>query len=143
MESHLLYQRPLMLISVDDDTDQLNLIENLSKELRVELTFKGFTCGEDLLSYLSQMQNNAFIYDQVVLLDVNMPKMSGFETLEEIRKMKNLANDLKIAMITGSVDQKRRQTSLELGANLILEKPFELDGWKKMLESVIQLSLKN
>ncbi|MBN8554958.1 MAG: response regulator [Deltaproteobacteria bacterium] len=143
MDDKFSQQRPLMLITVDDDPDQINLIQGLCKEMWSDLAFKAFTSGEELLSYFFQIQNLPHSYDQVILLDVNMPKMSGFETLEEIRRMRDFETEPKIAMITGSVDQKRRQTSIDLGANLILEKPFELEGWKQILESVVQLSTKH
>jgi DNA-binding response OmpR family regulator len=62
-------------------------------------------------------------YDQtpdVVLLDVGMPSMSGFEVLQEIRRV----SDVPVIMLTAAGDEMDQVHGLELGADDYLVKPF-------------------
>ena len=61
----------------------------------------------------------------LVLLDVMLPEVSGYEICEGIRTDPSLS-DIKVLMMTarGSVIERRK--SLELGANGFISKPFEL-----------------
>lgn len=60
----------------------------------------------------------------IVLLDINMPEMDGFETLRQIRE---LDKEIGIIMITGAEDQASRTKLSELGASDIIMKPFNLE----------------
>ena len=69
------------------------------------------------------------IFDQnpeidLILLDLNLPEISGFEVLKYIRE-KN--NDIPVVVQSAYVLSGERQRSLNLGANFFLEKPVRLD----------------
>ncbi len=60
----------------------------------------------------------------VVLLDVEMPRMDGFELLRRIRDDSRW-RELPVIMITSRTAEKHRKVAMDLGANLFLGKPFE------------------
>ncbi|MBD3646698.1 MAG: response regulator, partial [Pseudomonadales bacterium] len=64
------------------------------------------------------------IYPDVVLLDIEMPRMDGFEVLRTIRRDERL-KDLPVIMITSRTGEKHRQQAMELGVNSYLGKPFQ------------------
>jgi two-component system response regulator len=74
---------------------------------------------------------------ELVLLDLNMPKISGLEVLQRIR-----ANDrtrlLPVVVLTTSDEEKDRVESYRLGANSYVAKPVEFAEFSK---SVMQLGL--
>ncbi|MDA8109189.1 MAG: ATP-binding protein [Betaproteobacteria bacterium] len=74
----------------------------------------------------------------VVLLDRNMPGMSGIETLHAIRLMTQGRERLPIAMLSADVTPDARREALEAGADAFLAKPVEA---LKLLEQIQTLSL--
>jgi chemosensory pili system protein ChpA (sensor histidine kinase/response regulator) len=74
--------------------------------------------GVDALEQLTQ------ITPAVMLLDVEMPRMDGFELTKQIRRDPKL-HDLPILMITSRTAEKHRDYALELGVNAYFGKPFQ------------------
>ncbi len=77
--------------------------------------------AKDGLDAVTQLQD---IYPDVVLLDIEMPKMDGFEVLRRVRGDDRL-KDLPIIMITSRTGAKHMQQALDLGVNEYLGKPFQ------------------
>ena len=71
---------------------------------------------------------------QLVILDVMMPGMDGFETLEEIRK----ENSLPILMFTSKNDSISKVRGLRAGADDYLTKPFDMDELIARIVSLIR-----
>ena len=59
----------------------------------------------------------------VVLSDIEMPRMDGFDLVRNIRADRKLA-DLPVIMITSRIAQKHRDYAAELGVNHYLGKPY-------------------
>jgi two-component system alkaline phosphatase synthesis response regulator PhoP len=59
----------------------------------------------------------------VILMDLNMPNLNGFEALRKIRQLPKL-QDTKIIMITARSDQADKNLAMQLGANAYMTKPF-------------------
>ena len=99
------------LLLVDDDVELTELLSSL-------LALEGFDVqtannGLEALQKLNESH-------ELVLLDVMMPKLNGFETLKEIRKVSNVP----VMMLTARGDDIDRVLGLELGADDYLPKPF-------------------
>jgi len=99
------------LLLVDDDVELTELLSSL-------LALEGFDVqtannGLEALQKLNESH-------ELVLLDVMMPKLNGFETLKEIRKVSNVP----VMMLTAKGDDIDRVLGLELGADDYLPKPF-------------------
>ncbi|MFH0934190.1 MAG: response regulator, partial [Pseudomonadota bacterium] len=74
--------------------------------------------GLDALEQLGDM------LPDVMLLDVEMPRMDGFELTKRLRQDKR-TKDLPIIMITSRTADKHRQFAFELGVNEYMGKPFQ------------------
>jgi len=72
---------------------------------------------------------------QIILLDLKMPKMDGFEVLKQIRQIDKQA---KVIMVTVSDDAQTRQKAQELGADAFVKKPFSTDYLRDTVMSKIQ-----
>ena len=77
--------------------------------------------AKDGLDAVTQLQD---IYPDIVLLDIEMPKIDGFEVLRRVRADERLKN-LPIIMITSRTGEKHQQQALELGVNKFLGTPFQ------------------
>ena len=76
-----------------------------------------------------------------VLLDINMPDLSGLEVLPELR---GLNPGLSVVMITGQANHKSAVSAMKLGAEDYLEKPFNLEELKLVLDRIAtKVSLKS
>ncbi len=102
---------------VDDDIMNLKLAGRiLSKEgLRVT----ALKSGQGMMDYIAEKGA-----PDLVLLDVKMPGMDGFETLEELRKTEK-GKDVPVIFLTSDERQGAETRGLSLGAMDFIKKPFE------------------
>lgn len=93
--------------------------------------------------FLQSIQSNQEYYsskEHVVLLDIMMPGMSGFECLEELSKLpEKIKARMKVFMLSSSIDRNdiRRGESYDL-VQRVLEKPLDIYLLKKTLESIFE-----
>jgi len=64
------------------------------------------------------------IKPDIILLDIFMPDMDGFETAQNIKNNSRYMN-IPIIFLTGTIDDQTKERSRELGVTDILTKPFE------------------
>ncbi|MFC4160357.1 hybrid sensor histidine kinase/response regulator [Chitinimonas lacunae] len=88
--------------------------------------------AKDGIDALQQLQD---IKPAVMLLDVEMPRMDGFELTRNIRSNPG-TRDIPIIMITSRTADKHRNYALELGVNVFLGKPYQED---ELLEHIRRL----
>ena len=70
---------------------------------------------------LDILKSNSF---DIIITDLEMPKMQGFELIEEIRKQKKF-DDTPIVILTGRASKKHKEEGMSLGANAYIVKPFK------------------
>ena len=88
--------------------------------------------GAEALSFVAQMGQSAETpVPDVVLMDLNLPKMDGPEILAELRKHPECAHT-PIVVITSSDAQKDRARSAELGVSRYFKKPSDLDAFMQL-----------
>jgi diguanylate cyclase (GGDEF)-like protein/PAS domain S-box-containing protein len=108
-------QSPALLVVDDEDTNR-NLLARLfvSKGFQVETA----SSGADALERVRTGSTD------LVLLDMNMPGMSGFDVLKEIRASYT-PGALPVVMVTGFGETRDHVQALELGANDYVAKPID------------------
>lgn len=75
----------------------------------------------------------------LVLLDVMMPGMSGWEVCRRIREAEPLA-ETPVLMLTGIGERLNEMTSPLYGANDYLDKPFEFEVLEKKIRAILQMN---
>lgn len=70
---------------------------------------------------------------QVVLLDMRMPVMDGWEFLETLRRY----SDLPVIALTAETDDSDRARTFELGVNDYIHKPFKLSDVGRRIEAIL------
>lgn len=103
------------ILVVDDDTSNLRMASRIlsAEKMRVSC----LKAGEDALAFL---QDNR---PDLILLDVHMPGMDGFETLASIRSDHETA-DIPVIFLTADDDSNTETRGLEAGAKDFIKKPF-------------------
>ena len=117
------------ILICDDEPDIVNLVQ---KFLQLD-NYKTLTCsnGKEALKIIEEK------YDEIllVLLDLMMPALSGFEVLRTI-KSKDIYNDIKVILFTVKSFKEDIEKGKELGADGYVTKPFsgnELRSYVKEL----------
>ncbi len=118
------------LLLVDDDMRNLFA---LSKSLRAR--GMNVVLAQDGYKALQQLRENNDI--ELVLMDIMMPGMDGYETTREIRRQPQWA-DLPIIAVTAKAMYGDRDKCLEAGANDYLTKPVDLDKLLSMIRVWLQ-----
>ncbi|WP_296266209.1 Hpt domain-containing protein [Pseudomonas sp. UBA6562] len=109
-------QRPLLVMVVDDSVTVRKVTSRLLERHGMSvLTAKD---GVDAMAQLREHQPD------VLLLDIEMPRMDGFEVATRIRQDERLKH-LPIIMITSRSGQKHRDRAMAIGVNEYLGKPYQ------------------
>ena len=119
------------VLIVDDSSSMRAVIKRTIK-------VSGFNVGEYLEAANGKealkVLGNEWI--DIVLTDINMPDMNGFELLTEMKK-DQILNSTPVVMVTTEGSEKRMQESIELGANGYIKKPFRPEEIKRTLNNIM------
>lgn len=103
------------ILIVDDEPDVVELIENIlkSEEFEVLRAYDGISA----IDYTETEKPD------LVLLDIMMPMMSGYEVCQQI-KMNPVTKDIPVICMSSAHTAEARQSSMRAGAVTLLVKPF-------------------
>ena len=117
------------ILVVDDSTTILKLVEGI---LGAEYRLTMVKSGQMALAYL---QENPV---DMVLLDVFMPDMNGFETFEKIKELKKNW-DVPVMFFTSGVDAEIEVQALSMGAKDFIRKPFVPEVMQNRISNILEL----
>ena len=114
------FDRPLVVLHVDDDLMNLRVVDEILKAFGHEAV--GAMGGEEALSHLGRQ-----VFD-VVLLDIHMPGMTGIEVLQQLRAAPGPESRTPVIALTADVFTLRPQEYIALGFNDFVAKPILVSG---------------
>ncbi len=122
----------MRILVVDDEEDIRSLfLQRFRKEIKEgEFEFSFQFSGEAALKYLHEHESETIL----ILSDINMPGMSGFELLRRIRLEKPTPPPI-VMMLTAYGDKENVDYARDLGANDFLTKPIDFNDLKQKLTS--------
>ncbi|MFZ5753094.1 MAG: response regulator [Bacillota bacterium] len=106
-------------------------IRKLLKEVLVELGYEAETVSSGAEA-VQAFTEGSF---KLVLMDMKMPGLNGFETAERLKK---ISEDLKIILMTGFYDSFLLEEAKNHGADGLLNKPFSLVEIQRILEETFK-----
>ncbi len=104
------------VIVVDDDVINLKAAGYILSNANMRVT--GLKSGQALLDYVSEKG-----FPDLVLLDIKMPGMDGFETLSKLRQMEG-GEDVPVIFLSADENEETEKKGLKLGALDFIKKPF-------------------
>lgn len=115
---------------VDDELTNIILLEKMLKidGFKVSISRSGIEC-------LEQVQE---VRPDIILLDVMMPEMSGFETCKQIRQKPDLA-DVPVIFVTALDDRDAITKAYKSGATDYVVKPVRLDELREKIRTVLHM----
>lgn len=111
------------LVIAEDDTDDAFLLESAISQIAKNWKFVILTDGSRLLAYLSELQAaNRHTSISLIMLDINMPRKDGLQTLQEIRQM-SVFDAIPVIGLSTTNDESTRQRFYGYGGNAFFQKP--------------------
>ncbi len=136
-------ERKTILIA-DDDRHDAELIKRVFKQSRILNSLQTVSDGEEAIAYLNGDgkfgERIAYPYPVLLLLDLKMPKKSGFDVLEWLHGRPK-AKDLAVVVLTVVTDTKDINRAYKLGANSFLMKPLETEDLMNLFNGLKNLSV--
>jgi len=124
---------PTQILLVEDNADDIEITQRAFTKSRVANELVVVRDGEEALELLFSRRSKGLARPDLVLLDVNLPKVTGIEVLEKIRATEELAT-MPVIMLTASDRNEDVMKSYELGANTYIQKPVEFSKFVRALE---------
>ena len=128
--------KAVMIMMADDDADDRLLVKEAFEENRLANPLLTVEDGEQLMDYLHRQNGyeNA-VLPSLILLDLNMPRKSGFEALQEIKSDPKLRR-IPVVILTTSKAEEDIVRSYDLGVNSFIVKPVTFEA---LVETVREL----
>ena len=127
-----------MIIAVDDDDVDAFVLKRAFARSRGDVDFEHMICGDDLMTYLSDSSRRAAARSPtVILLDINMPGMDGFEVLRKLRSGV-ATRTIPVVMVTTSDMPADIDRAYREGANSYYVKPSSVEELGKFVASFDQ-----
>ncbi len=109
------------ILCVDDEVNQRSLISyTLLKE---GYNVKVAKDGKEALNTIKESIELEYNPFELILLDINMPKMDGFEVVENL-KSDSLTKNIPIIFVSSSLDQEATNKAIKMGVDDFIYKPF-------------------
>lgn len=115
------------ILLVEDDT--LDVMDARRTLDRMGILYKMQVAknGEDALALLREITMNGLDKPDIILLDLNMPKMNGIEMLTQMRNMEAW-KDTKVFVITTSDEKEDKERANKLGVSGYIVKPMKFNN---------------
>lgn len=129
---------PRNILYVEDNQDAVTFFSRVVNKMGDY----NFVTREDGNSAISLLEEKQDFEPEMILLDINLPGMNGFEILQYVRS-KTAYKHVPVIMFTSSDDDGDVKKSYEYGANAYLIKPDSLQSLKEVLQDTFNFWLKH
>jgi CheY-like chemotaxis protein len=121
------------IIFADDDADDLELITGFFKHYNQNINVLEFKDGKEVIKFLDEfaIDNNIPV---LIVLDINMPRLNGMETLAALRQQPKYFN-IPVLVYTTSSSKANEQFCKKYNATWVI-KPDHIDGVKKVAKII-------
>ena len=130
-------EKLVTIIMVEDDEGHARLIEKNIRRAGVNNPIESFTNGTDAVNYLfgEGKDNVAQGKALLILLDLNLPDMSGTEILKRVKESPGLRST-PVIVLTTTDDKAEIQRCYDLGANVYITKPVNYDNFANAIRQL-------
>jgi CheY-like chemotaxis protein len=138
------HNAPQAVLYVEDSADDFLLFKLASRKCGTPFTLRHAADGEQAIAYLggagAYADREEFPYPNLVLLDLKMPRLDGFEVLRWIRTNPG-TKTLPVVVLAGSSFRADIRRALELGANSYAAKPAKFEELQVLIDQIADVWL--
>lgn len=129
---------PFSIIMVDDDDEDIYTMRRAFSSVKEEVRFDAFSSGEAFFEFLEKVDDQKERDPDIIILDLNLPTVSGYEILDKFRKgHRGLRGSLAPVIILSTSDTNEDATRCYLlGANAVFTKPTNFEGTQRIAKAI-------
>ena len=130
--------KPVSIVMIEDDEGHARLIERNIRRAGVSNELIPFSNGTDALAFLMGSDASGEVSAKkhiLVLLDLNLPDMSGITVLEKIKGNAHIKRS-PVIVLTTTDDAREIQRCYDLGANVYITKPVDYDNFANAIRQL-------
>jgi chemotaxis family two-component system response regulator Rcp1 len=128
----------LRILYAEDNNLDMHLVREALSQQGLDFDLTVATDGEKALIFLKHIENDVSRPD-VVLLDLNLPRVTGHELLQTVRQNK-LTSKIPVVILSSSDSSNDRERAARSGANLYFVKPCDFDGFTQLALAVKRIA---
>ena len=121
-----------IFLLIDDDVDDSELFREALQELDPTIPIHFAENGEEAFKLLEHISK-----PNIIFLDINMPRMNGWECLKKL-KSKTIYADIPVIMYSTSSHQREVDMAIHLGALSFFTKPHSYKDLKQMVKGIVE-----
>jgi len=128
-----------ILCVIDDDKIFTFLLKRIIEKAKIAREIIFFENGRDALDYLAKYKEDALKLPQLILLDINMPILDGWQFLQEYGNLKpSVPQPISICMMSSSADVEDYDRAMDSGHVMdYLQKPVLMPSLMEISERVL------
>lgn len=129
---------PVAIVMIEDDEGHARLIERNIRRAGVNNELKAFTNGTAALEFLLGPDGSGEVSagkHLLVLLDLNLPDMTGISILEKIKSNQHTRRS-PVIVLTTTDDAREIQRCYDLGANVYITKPVDYENFANAIRQL-------
>jgi CheY-like chemotaxis protein len=131
--------RPIRILVAEDDPGDRFLLEIALSKVDLDMSVHSVGDGQQAIDYLKRIPRSrnqtAYPMPTLLLLDLKMPKVNGFEVLKWVRKNSRL-RDIPVVVFTSSQEPEDMQRAYEAGADAYIVKPQDPDEFMEVVRNM-------
>ena len=130
--------KPVAIVMIEDDEGHARLIERNIRRAGVNNELIPFSNGTDALAFLLGPNQSGEVSAKkqlLVLLDLNLPDMTGISILEKIKANPHTKRS-PVIVLTTTDDAREIQRCYDLGANVYITKPVDYDNFANAIRQL-------
>jgi two-component system, chemotaxis family, response regulator Rcp1 len=127
---------PIRVLLVEDNPGDAHLTRDTLEQSKLLIEIAVTTDGEDALDYLLSRGSHAGVaLPDLIVLDLNLPRLGGREVLAEMKRHEQLRG-IPVVVLTSSDAEKDVVMSYKLGASCYVTKPVGLEAFQAIVKSI-------
>jgi CheY-like chemotaxis protein len=122
---------PLFILHVEDDLDDAELLQMAFRNNGISCTIQLVKEGNKVVEWLEQAGD----LPSVIVLDLNLPKISGREVLALLKRDRKFKS-IPVVVLTTSSSKEDQKYCIDNGAAEFITKPVSVEGFKRVVSAI-------
>ena len=124
------------ILLVEDNPVDIDLTKRAFKKQNIDCEIQIANDGEEACLALKDWESGNTAPPNIILLDLKMPRMNGFDVLK-VFKNSEISRSIPIIVLTSSNEEKDINTAYEFGANSYLLKPIDYGEFLNLVQVIV------
>jgi len=122
---------PVKVVLAEDDADDRIFFQNFLRDRKDLVILETVENGSELIEHFESIVDD--MLPNLIILDQNMPKLTGIQTLSLLKKNKRYVH-IPVLIYSTYANKALVESCLATGASLVLTKPSDKEGYNKMID---------